>query len=235
MALPKIQQPLFELTVPSTGKQIQFRPFVVREEKLLLIAQQSEDDKDVIRAIKQIINNCVVTDIDVDTLATFDLEYIFLKIRAKSVNNVVKLSYRDNEDDNLYEFELNLDEVEITQSRKADKKIKISDDVGIVMRYPQASITEEMGDFDNEVDLMMFFVKKCIETIYDDENVYPASEATDKELEEFIDSLDVTTFDKIKEFFESMPKLYHKFEYTNELGNSRTIELTTLRDFFTWG
>lgn len=235
MALPKIQQPLFELTVPSTGKQIQFRPFVVKEEKLLLIAQQSEDDKDVLRAIKQIINNCVVSNIDVDTLATFDLEYIFLKIRAKSVNNVVKLAYRDNEDDNLYEFELNLDNVEIVQSKKVDTKIKISDQVGIVMKYPQASITEEITEFDNEVDLMMFFVKKCIETIYDEDNVYPTNEATDEELDDFIDSLDVATFDKIKEFFESMPRLYHKFEYVNELGNNRTIELTTLRDFFTWG
>lgn len=235
MALPKIQQPLFELTIPSNGKTVQFRPFVVKEEKLLLIAQQSENDKDVLRAIKQIINNCVVNDIDVDSLATFDLEYMFLKIRAKSVNNIVKLSYRDNEDENLYEFDLNLDDVEVIQSKKVDMKIKISDQVGIVMRYPKASITEEIEEFNNEVDLMMFFVKKCIETIYDDETVYPANEYSDEELEEFIDSLDVATFDKIKEFFESMPRLYHKFEYVNDKGNSRTIELTTLRDFFMWG
>lgn len=235
MSLPKIQQPLFELTVPSTKKKIQFRPFVVREEKLMLIAQQSDNDKDILRAIKQVINNCVVTDIDVNSLATFDLEYIFLKIRAKSVNNIVKMSYRDNEDDQLYEFELNLDDVEVVQAKEVSSKIKIGDVAGITMKYPEASITEEIGEFENEIDLMMFFIKKCIDTIYDDEMVYPANEHSEDELDEFIDSLDVQTFEKIKEFFESMPRLYHKFEYTNENGNQRVIELTTLRDFFTWG
>lgn len=235
MSLPKIQQPLFELKIPSTGKKVQFRPFVVKEEKLLLIAQQSDNDKDVLRAMKQIINNCVVDNIDIDSLATFDLEYMFLKIRAKSVNNIIKLSYRDNEDEELYEFELNLDDVEVTKAPNVDTKIKINDEVGIVMKYPQASITEDLGEFENEVDLMMFFVKKCIDSIYDAESVYPANETSDEELEDFIDSLDVATFDKIKVFFESLPKLYHKFEYKNKMGNDRVIELTTLRDFFTWG
>lgn len=234
MSLPKIDQPLFEMKIPSNNKVVKFRPFLVKEEKLLLIAQQSESDRDILRAIKQVLNNCIVDKINVDDLATFDLEYMFLKLRAKSVNNIVKLSYRDNEDDQIYEFEVDLDEIEITM-KEQNNKIKINDNMGIVMKYPAAAITEQMTEFENEIDLLMFFVKKCIDTIYDEDNVYPAAEASEAELEAFIDSLNLDTFQKIREFFDAMPQLYHKMEYTNKMGNQRTIELNNLRDFFMWG
>ncbi len=235
MPLPKIDQPLFDVVIPSNQKKVLFRPFLVKEEKLLLIAQQGGVDTDIVRAIKQVIQACIQDPIDVDALTTFDLEYLFLKLRAKSVNNVVKLAYRDNEDEELYEFELNLDEIEMTFSEENNSKIKISDKVGMTMRYPSASITDRMPQFENEVDLIGFFVRNCIDTIYDEENVYVANEYSDEELNEFLDSLDVNTFDKIRKFFESMPKLYHKIEYTNKLGNVRKIELTNLKDFFMWG
>lgn len=233
MSLPKVDQPLFEMKIPSNNKVIKFRPFLVKEEKLLLIAQQSESDRDILRAIKQVLNNCIVDDIDVEALATFDLEYMFLKLRAKSVNNIVKLSYRDNEDDEVYEFEVDLDEIEIT-TKEQNNKIKINENMGIVMKYPAAAITEQMTEFENEIDLLMFFVKKCIDTIYDEDTVYPASEASEAELEAFIDSLNLDTFQKIREFFDAMPQLYHKMEYTNKMGSERTIELNNLRDFFMW-
>lgn len=234
MSLPKIDQPLFEMKIPSNNKVVKFRPFLVKEEKLLLIAQQSESDRDILRAIKQVLNNCIVDDINVDDLATFDLEYMFLKLRSKSVNNIVKLSYRDNEDDQVYEFEVDLDDIEITM-KEQNNKIKINDNMGIIMKYPAAAITEQMTEFENEIDLLMFFVKKCIDTIYDEDNVYPAAEASEAELEAFIDSLNLDTFQKIREFFDAMPQLYHKLEYTNKMGHERTIELNNLRDFFMWG
>jgi hypothetical protein len=235
MPLPKIDQPIFDMTIPSTGKKITFRPFLVKEEKILLIAQQSGNDTEIIRAIKQILNNCIQEDLDIDKLAIFDLEYMFLKLRSKSVNNVVKLSYRDNEDDEIYNFELDLDTIEIEMPESTNSQIEITDNVGMTMRYPDASITDRMKDFENEVDLMTFFIINCIDTIYDEDNVYVASEFSEKEITEFLDGLDVKTFEKIREFFESIPRLYHKIEYKNSMGSDRTIELSSLKDFFMWG
>lgn len=235
MPLPKIDQPLFDMTIPSTGKKIVFRPFLVKEEKILLIAQQSGNDSEIIRAIKQILNNCIQDEIDLDTFAIFDLEYAFLKLRAKSVNNVVKLAYRDTEDDEVYNFELDLDAIEIKMPEKINSKIVITDEVGMTMKYPSASITDKMTNFDNEVDLMTFFIINCIDTIYDEENVYVADDFSGEEISEFLDGLDVKSFEKIREFFESVPRLYHKIEYTNSIGNERSIELTSLKDFFMWG
>lgn len=235
MPLPKIDQPLFDMVIPSTGKKVAFRPFLVREEKILLIAQQSGNDSEIIRAIKQILNNCFADDIDLNTFAIFDLEYAFLKLRAKSVNNVVKLSYRDTEDDEVYNFELDLDTIEIEMPKTINSKIEITKDVGMTMKYPSASITDRMKEFDNEVDLMTFFIVNCVDTIYDDENVYVADDFSEEEISEFLDGLDVKTFELIREFFESVPRLYHKIEYTNKVGNERSIELSSLKDFFMWG
>lgn len=235
MPLPKIDQPLFDMIIPSSGKKITFRPFLVKEEKILLIAQQSGNDSEIIRAIKQILNNCIQDDLDLDALAIFDLEYAFLKLRAKSVNNVVKLAYRDTEDDEVYNFELDLDTIEIEMPKNINSKIEITDSVGMTMRYPSASITDSMGDFDNEVDLMTFFIINCIDTIYDEENVYMANDFSEEEISEFLDGLDVKTFEKIREFFENVPRLYHKIEYKNKAQSQRSIELTSLKDFFMWG
>lgn len=232
MALPKIDQPLFDMTVPSTGKTVTFRPFLVKEEKLLLIAQSSGNDTDMIRAIKQVLGNCIIDDLDIDTLATFDLEYMFIKLRAKSVNNIIKLSYRDNEDDELYDFEVDLDTIELEMPKNVNSKIKITDVVGMTMRYPSASITDKMVEFNNEIELLTFFITNCIDTIYDEENVYIAKEYSDTELGEFLDSLNIDTFEKIREFFETIPKVQHTLNYKNKLGNDRSIVLSSLKDFF---
>lgn len=235
MPLPKIDQPIFDMTIPSIGKNITFRPFLVKEEKILLIAQQSGNDTEVIRAIKQILNNCILIDIDLDSLAIFDIEYMFLKLRSKSVNNIVKLSYRDTEDGEVYDFDLDLDTIEVTMPDNINSKIEINENVGMTMKYPSASITDRMKDFDNEVDLMTFFIVNCIDTIYDEDNVYVASDFTEEEISEFLDGLNVKSFEKIREFFESIPRLYHKIEYKNSIDSDRSIELTSLKDFFMWG
>jgi len=235
MPLPKIDQPLFDVIVPSNGKKIMFRPFLVKEEKLLLISQQGGEDTEVIRAIKQILRLCVQDeDFNVDTLTTFDLEYLFLKLRAKSVNNIVKLSYRDNEDGKIYNFELDLDTIEVEMPKDVNATIEVAEGISMVMKYPSASITDKIQQFDNEVDLMTFFIINCIDTIMTPEEIFSASDYSDGELEEFLDQLPVTSFETIREFFEKMPKLYHKIEYTNEQGNIRSIELNNLKDFFMW-
>lgn len=232
MSLPKIDQPLFSMTVPSTGQKVTFRPFLVKEEKLLLIAQQSDEDVEMVRAIKQVLNNCIQDQIDVNDLSTFDLEYMFLKLRARSVNNMVKLTYRDNEDEELYTFDVDLDKVEIEMPKEVNNKIKITDKIGMTMKYPPASISDRMRDFKNQVELLTFFITNCIDTIYDEENVYVATEYSEEELTEFLDTLDVNTFDKVREFFENMPKLQHKITYKNKLDNEREIVLSSIRDFF---
>jgi hypothetical protein len=235
MPLPKIDQPLFEVIVPSTKKKILFRPFLVKEEKLLLISQQGGEDTEVIRAIKQILRLCVQDeDFDVDKLTTFDLEYLFLKLRAKSVNNIVKLSYRDNEDGKIYNFELDLDTIEIAIPENVNSQIDVSENISMIMKYPSASITDKLQQFDNEVDLMTFFIINCIDTILTEDEIFPAADYSTQDLEEFLDQLPVSSFEKIREFFENMPKLYHKIDYTNSEGNDRSIELNNLKDFFMW-
>lgn len=231
--IPKLQQPLFEETIPSTNKKILFRPYLVKEEKLLLMAQQSDNELDTIRAMRQVLNNCVQgEDFQKAKLTTFDLEYLFLKLRAKSVNNMVELAYRDNEDNEIYKFKIDLDEIKVQFPEGVDSKIKINDEIGMVMRYPSSDITETMTEFENEVDLIMFFIRNCIESIYDKENIYLVDEAPEEEVSEFINSLDIATFDKVRVFFESMPKLYHKLEYTNKSGTEQVIELKSIKDFF---
>jgi hypothetical protein len=235
MTLPKIDQPLFDVVIPSSQQKIVFRPFLVKEEKILLIAQQSGNDAEIIRAIKQILGNCIQSEVNIDTLAIFDLEYLFLKLRAKSVNNIIKLSYKDTEDEKIYDFELNLDEIEVNIPDQANSKIEITDDVGMMMKYPTADITDKMGDINSEVELMTFFIVNCIDVIYDADSVYPATDYSEKEISEFLDNLDVSTFEKIRGFFESIPKLQHTIKYKNSLENDREIELTNLKDFFMWG
>lgn len=235
MTLPKIEKPLFDLFVPSMNKTVKARPFVVREEKILLTAQQSGGEKDIVLAIKQVLNNCIVEEFNVDDLATFDLEYMFLKLRSRSVNNVIDVSYRDNEDDKIYSFQIDLDEVELKIEKDVSNIIKVTDTIGIKMKYPSVTILDNVPETDNSGDVVDYLIKSCVDQIFDEESVYPASDHTDEELDEFLDSIDIETFNKIREFFENLPQMYYKLEYTNANGNVRTIELTTLSDFFIWG
>lgn len=235
MALPKLDKPLFELTIPSTKQPILFRPFTVKEEKILLMGQQSGTEKDIILAIKQVIQNCAQSVLNVDKLATFDLEFIFLKLRSMSVNNVINVSYRDNEDDKIYDFEIDLDEVIVTNLEKTiSNNIKINDTVGMLMSYPSVKVLQNVPENSTVTELTEYLIRSCIESVYDENTVYTANEVDPDELAAWLDDLDVETFDKIKAFFDNIPQMYYKIEYTNSLGSKRLIELTTLNDFFTW-
>lgn len=236
MKLPKLDKPLFELTIPSIGKSFFFRPFTVKEEKILLIGQQSGTEKDIVLAIKQVIRNCCQDEtLNVDKLATFDLEFIFLKLRALSVNNIITVSYRDNEDEKVYDFDIDLDKVIVTNlEKKISNKIEVNETVGMIMSYPSVKILESVPENSTVTELTEYLIRSCIESIYDEDTMYPASEVTPDELGAWLDDLDVETFDKIKAFFDNIPQMYYKIEYTNSLGSKRLIELTTLNDFFTW-
>lgn len=233
--LPKIDKPLFDLNIPSKKITVKSRPFLVKEEKILLLAQQSGNEKDMINAIKQIIVNCVVDDIDINKLATFDIEYMFLKLRARSVNNVVTVSYRDLNDGKTYDFTIDLDEVEMLDDKNISNRIMITDTVGMVMTYPSAELLTQVDNSSNQVDIFEFLCKSCIDSIFDADNVYLISDYSKEELDEFFDSLTIDTFEKIKTFFENLPKMYYKLDYKNSLGEDRIIELSSLSDFFILG
>lgn len=235
MPLPKLDQPIFEMLVPSQNKTVRFRPFLVKEEKILLFAQQSENERDIVLAIKQILQNCIVDKFDVNTLCTFDLEYMFLKLRSKSVNNVVEVSYRDTEDNEVYDFKIDLDEVEIQIPENVSKKIEITDKIGIMMKYPSITLLDSAPEDASPLEMVEYLVRSCIDQVYDEEDVYFVAEQPKEDVDAFIDSLDVETYEKIRSFFNQLPRMYYKLEYKNSLGNDRLIEMTSLRDFFTLG
>jgi hypothetical protein len=234
--LPKIEHPIYKIKVPSTDKTYPFRPFLVKEEKLLLMAKESNNTADILSAIRQIVNNCSLDDkFDIDKLALFDLEYIFLKLRSASVDNNVKVAYRDNEDNKLYSFEVDLEDVEVKfPKKKVDNVVKISDNAGIVLKYPPASLYGDRDFLDNSKEHMFDLIVRCIDSIYSNEEVFEAKNLERKEIEDFLESLDVKTFKVIQEFLSSTPKLHKEIVYENSAGKKRKIVLRSLNDFFTW-
>jgi hypothetical protein len=231
--LPKINHPVFDFTIPSTNKKMSFRPFLVKEEKLLLMAKASEDPADIFKSIKQIINNCCLDDVNVNDLAIFDMEYLFIKLRAISVNDTVEVSYRDNEDDEIYKFEIDLNKVEVLFPEKAEKQIKINESSGIIMKWPTTSIFDELQQIEENDSYFFNLVLSCIDKIYDEDSVYNAKDYSKKELEEFLDNCNVNVYSKINEFVTKAPQLNYKIEYKNSKGTDREIVLKSLTDFFT--
>lgn len=234
MALPRIEHPTFELTVPSTKQKIRYRPFFVKDEKILLIAQQSENLNDLIIAMKQIITNCVVSEgFDVNKMMTFDIEYIFLKLRANSVNNIINLTYKDNEDGKNYSVQVDLNEVNVFFDEEHTNKIKLDEKSTIILKYPGLDLPDEVINALTPDESFFHLVLFCLDKLIIDEDIFIFSEYSKQEKEDFINSLDVASFGKIKKFFETMPKLKHTISYTNSLGHEQKIVLATLNDFFT--
>lgn len=232
--LPRGKISFFEIQVPSTKQELLFRPFVTREEKIMLTAQESGSDKDIILAIKQVIQNCAVEEsFDVNSLTTFDVEYIFLKLRSRSVNNIVEVTYRDNEDDKLYEFQVDLDQVEIVYG-DASPIIMVDSNIGCKMKYPSITIVDDAPENATPGQVIDYMIRQCIDSIFDENSVYPIADYSEEELTEWLDDLDSDTYDKIRTFFNNMPSMKYTIEYTNTLGTVQKIELNTLTDFFTW-
>ena len=230
MQLPKIQTPIFNIEIPSIKKTKKFRPFLVKEEKILLLAQQG-NDSDLLDAITQIINNCCLEDLNISSLASFDLEYIFLKLRARSVNNLVELKYKDKEDDKIYTFEVDLDNIDITYDENHTNKIKINDQYTILMKYPGIDLPDEIKTVSQD-DVFYKMIVSCIDKIYNENEIFLMNEYSFEEAKNFIDNLDVPTFEKIQNFFSTMPKLLHRLEYVNANGTPRVIDIQGIKDFF---
>ena len=233
MSLPKISHPQIIIEIPSSKKKISFRPFLVKEEKILLMAKLSDQESDILLAIKQVVNNCALGELNIDAISLFDLEYIFIQLRAASVNDTVQVSYKDNEDEKIYDFEVELKKIKVIFPEKVNNTIKISDKSAIIMKYPNSSLYEDKEFLESGDDSFFQLILRCIDKVYDENEVYEVSSYSKKELEEFIENLDIKTFEKIQDFMINQPKLSYVIKYKNSLGNNREIELTTLSDFFT--
>ena len=222
MPLPKITTPSYELELPSTGETIKYRPFLVKEEKLLVIALESEDTKQITNAIKAVIRACVQTKgVKVESLPTFDIEYLFLNIRGKSVGEDIEVKLMCP-DDNKTEVNvnINLDDIKVQKSEDHSNEIKIDDSLIMQLKYP--SLNEFIkANFDpndttkNPMEQSFDLIGSCIDKIYSEEEVWVAADCTKKELNDFLDSMNSTQFKQIEKFFESMPKLSHTVKVLN--------------------
>jgi len=236
MALPKLGYPTFELELPSTGKTIKYRPFLVKEEKVLLMALESKDEKQVVSAVKDLIKNCVITRIKVDNLPSFDLEYLFLKIRGASIGENIILTVTCLDDNETQvEANININDVEIFKPEGHDKKIMFDENTGLVMKYPSMKefVDREFLQKEMKTEDVYGFIADSIDQIFDEEEVYDSSTTTKKEFRTFVDSLTTKQFEKIQKFYETSPKLSHTFKVVNpKTGKESSYTIEGLQSFF---
>ena len=236
MALPKLNTPTYELEVPSTDEKIKYRPFLVKEEKILLMAMESGKNEDIIQAVKDIVTECTFNKLDLGSLPMFDVEYIFLNIRAKSVGEVSKLKLLCPDDKKTYvDTEINLTEVEVQVGDDHTNKIELTDDMGMIMTYPTIDSFAENGIQNVNASNMLDVISSCVLQIYENkgEKVYHAKDQTKKELTEFVEQLNTQQFRKLQSFFDTMPKLKHTIKVKNpKTKKSGDVTLTGLNDFF---
>ena len=237
MALPKLNVPVYEAILPSTEKVIKYRPFLVKEEKLLLTAQESGEDA-VLPAVKQIIKNCIQGEIDVDNMPIFDIEFLFLRLRAKSVGEEITIGLKPwgcpQNNGELCKFTtevtINLEEIECVKDKKHTSKIMLDDKIGIMMKYPDIS---QIGIKGSQTEMGMKIIKNCINMIFTKEETHEKDSFTDKELDEFIDSLNSKQMENINNFFETMPTIKHTAKYTcKTCGEEKETTVQGLNSFF---
>ena len=235
MGLPKLNTPITMIDVPSFNKEVAFRPYLVKEEKILLIGKETKEVSDIFIAIKQIINNCIMNEkIDIEKFYLFDIEYIFLKLRSISVSNICSITVTDIEDKKEYNIEIDLNEVKKPIFDKEKLLIKINDTFVIKMKYPTVDIYNDKEFLNITDDYIFELLIKCIDIIYDGDDIHEASNYTKEELSEFLDNLDTNTYKKMRIILSEMPKMRHVISYTNSFDKKIDIVLENLTDFFTF-
>ena len=220
MPLPKISTPTYELELPSTGQEIKYRPFLVKEEKLLVLALESENTKEITTAIKNVIKNCIQTkNIKVESLPTFDIEYLFLNIRGKSVGEEIEVNVICPDDGETYvPVKINIDEIQVQKNEEHTNKIQVDDNIVMQMKYPSLDqFIKNNFDFsgDTNMDQSFDLVASCIDKIFNDEEVWTSCDVTKKELIDFLEQMNSAQFKQIEKFFETMPKLSHSIKVKN--------------------
>ena len=239
MPLPKLNVITYTLTLPSTGKEIVYRPFTVEEERILLTAQESDETADILRAMRQIINNCVQTELDVMTLPTFDIEYFFLNIRAKSTGEQIELALKHNNGinkngescDHKQRVLIDIDEIKVHKNDSHINNFELDDSIGVIMKYPTIESMAIISD--NNFDSFVKLIVNSIDKIYDSNNTYSASDYSQKELMEFVYSMNQKQIAKIQTFFETMPVLKHEINYTcQKCKQKEHVEIQGFQNFF---
>ena len=238
MPLPTIVTPSYELELPSTGKKVKYRPFLVKEEKLLVLALETESTKDISTAIKTVLKNCIQSrGVKVDNLPTFDIEYLFLNIRGKSVGEEVEVNLIAPDDEvTEVPVTINIDDIKIQKSEEHTNKVKLDDSLIMEMKYPSLDqFIKSNFDFGEEVSMDQSFdlIASCIDKIYNEEEVWSTADCTKKEVKEFLEQMNSMQFKEIEKFFETMPKLSHSVTFTNPKTEvESTVVLEGLSSFF---
>jgi len=214
MALPKLNTPLYELELPSTGEKIKFRPFLVKEQKLLMMAQESDKEEEISEAVMNIIDSCT-TGIDARQLPIFDIEYVFLKLRTKSVGETAEIKVKCPDDDKTFvNVTIKLDEVAVHMTADHTNIVQLTDSISMIMKYPLMNDMKGV-DFNDGISGSFSLISKCVHEIHDGDNIHNRVDMTDKELDDFVDTMDTQQFEKIMEFFDTMPKLRHVITVVN--------------------
>ncbi len=233
MNLPKLETPKYQLTVPSTKKEASFRPFLVKEEKILLIAQESGEESNMIRAMRDIIVSCTFEEIDAKELTAFDLEYIFLKIRSKSVGEDAEIGIKCSECETSHKVKIDLEKIALSEVKPLPKKIELTDSVGIIPQYIRLDDMIEMAAIKDQGVLFTKTIAATVQSIYDETNVYPLSEASEEDTRDFIDSLNREQMGKIEKVFNSAPKLEEKVSFKcSSCGAKNNHTLSGIESFF---
>jgi len=231
MPLPKIDQPLFELTVPSTGEKVKFRPFTVKEEKILLIAQESKEQTQVVTSIKQVLGNCL-QNYDIDKLAVFDLEYILLNLRSRSVSNELDIKIKDPDTQEEIEVNIDIDNIKIVRGENHKDVIDISDNISLKMKYPSIDYAMKFSADTMSQSEMFDVMVGCIDSVVEGDQVYKLHEFSQQEVNEFLDSLNAEVISKMKDFFDGAPKMRYEHKYTNKDGVEKTFVAEGTETFF---
>ena len=232
MSLPKIDLPIFELKLPSTGKKIKYRPFTVKEEKILLVAQESNDREQELLAARQIVNNCL-QNIDIGKLAMFDLEYVMLVLRARSVDNAIKFTVGDPDTKERVELEINVDDVKIVKDKSHSKKVRVNDQFTLFLKYPTIDQFSQIINMEADDPLVNYHIMtSCLDQLASEEETYKFADYTQEEVDDFMNDMTAEVMKDIQKFFETMPKLRHEMKYTNKNGEEKTFVIEGMRSFF---
>ena len=245
MALPKVSTPTYELTIPSSGEKVSYRPFLVKEEKTLLMAMESKDTTAMTKAMQDIITSCTDGEVKAKDLAPYDLEYFFLQLRGRSIGEIIEVNAprpvnfeaccKEATEEDVCELSINIDDIKIDTSKIKPSEIEISNKIGIKMKFPEIDAIQKYSSVDGEMKAADIFklIIECIEYISDGDDIFKAKDHTKKELNEFLDSLNTQQFNKIREFFESMPRLTHNIDWVcPKCEKSKPLTLTGIDSFF---
>jgi len=235
MALPKLNSPTYELKIPSTGDTVSYRPYLVKEEKILMMAMESNDTEQMMRAVKDVIRSCTTDSVDVNTLAMFDIEYIFTQLRAKSVGETSTISVKCKSCGSSNDVDVNMQEVYVDVPESTVHTIPLTDTVGVSLKYPSvnAMVKAQASETKSEVDRVFDLIVACVDSIYSDDEVFDAKEQSEKELKEFIESLNTQQFNQVRDFIESIPSAAIKVEFMcMSCSEHNSFEVKGLGNFF---